>query len=180
MKEFSEKAYTIKAKAGWTKIYYNYLFVDPRLTGNLALRSLDHIERAFWSDFYSSIFYVGKGTKTRPYYHLHAASKLFKQNKSTTNRKLAKILDIWKDNRGVVCLHVFHNASPAEAFTREAAMIKALGVWNLTNVKNGKFYGGSMNWSEEKKRLFGMYLLHKCMNILLNEGGKELFPGDFQ
>lgn len=144
------------------------------------MKTLDQSEGAFWSDFYSSIFYVGKGTKGRPYYHLHQAAKVFKQRKFCHNKKLKKIVDIWKDNRGVVCLHVFHNSVPAEAYTREAAMIKALGLWNLTNVKQGVFYGTSRKWSDEQKRLFGMFLLYRCMKILVNEGEKELFPTDFE
>lgn len=41
--------------------------------------------------------------------------------------KVWHILDIWNSGYGVVCLSVFHNAVTAEALTREACMISALG-----------------------------------------------------
>ena len=41
--------------------------------------------------------------------------------------KLDQILDIWSSGRGVVSLHVFQNTTSQEAFTREAAMIDAIG-----------------------------------------------------
>lgn len=163
----------------WSKIYFNYLLLDPRLTNNGYTKFLDQYDGNFCNDFYSAIFYVGKGTKGRPYYHLHQASKLFKQRKYNQNQKLKKIIDIWHDNRGVICLHVFHNSVPAEAYTREAAMIKALGLWNLTNVKTGCFHGTAKKWPDEQKRTFGLFLLYRCMRIYVNEGEKELFFDDF-
>lgn len=151
--------------------------MDPRLSGNIP--ELQATEGTFWYDFYTAVFYVGKGTKGRPYQHLHQAAKLFKQNKAIHNKKLMKIVDIWNNNRGVVCLHAFHNSTPPESYTREAAMIKALGLWNLTNAKQGVFYGKARRWSDEQKRTYGMYLLYRCMKIYLNEGEKELFAFDF-
>jgi len=41
--------------------------------------------------------------------------------------KLQRILDIWKQGNGVVSLHCFHSALAAEAFTREACMVEAVG-----------------------------------------------------
>ena len=42
--------------------------------------------------------------------------------------KLQKILDIWKHGDGVASLHCFHSALAAEAFTREACMVEAVGM----------------------------------------------------
>lgn len=89
-------------------------------------------------------------------------------------------MNIWRADRGVVCLHVFHNSLPAEAYTREATMITALGIWNLTNIRKGILYGTARSWTDEQKRLFGMYLLHRCLKIYMNEGAKELFHNDFE
>lgn len=45
--------------------------------------------------------------------------------------KHQRIVDIWLDKYGVIILPVFHNTSSSEAFTREAAMIDAIGIWSL-------------------------------------------------
>ena len=37
-------------------------------------------------------------------------------------------MDIWLARCGVIILQVFHNTSNSEAFTREAAMIDAIGM----------------------------------------------------
>lgn len=43
------------------------------------------------------------------------------------NKKIEKIQEIWAADLGVVSLHVFQNTIPVEAWTREAALISALG-----------------------------------------------------
>lgn len=87
-------------------------------------------------------------------------------------------MDIWKDNHGVVCLHLFQNIIPVEAYTREAAMILALKIDNVTNVKAGDFYGVAATWSMQQKRTYGVYLLYKALQIFLHEGERQLFPND--
>ncbi|KAG8223000.1 hypothetical protein J437_LFUL000708 [Ladona fulva] len=159
MAQFDEKKKFNHWREGSQKSSFNYLLLDPRITNNLPLRwaddrtkrnSLNSIgEAQHWKDFLTSIFYVGKGKRSRPYSHLYEA----------VSKKVKHILEIWSDNAGVVCLHVFQNSIPAEAFTREAAMIDALG-----------------NFSE--KREFGSFLLHRALMIYLNEGERQLKPAD--
>lgn len=49
--------------------------------------------------------------------------------------KVKQIRDIWHAGLGVVTLHVFQNTIPVEAYTREAAMILALGkISNFTSL----------------------------------------------
>jgi hypothetical protein len=43
--------------------------------------------------------------------------------------KVLQILDIWHAGLGVISLHVFQNAIACEAYTREACMIDALGMY---------------------------------------------------
>ena len=43
------------------------------------------------------------------------------------SRKIQRIIDIWEENYGVVSLHCFHSVIPSEAYTREAAMLDAIG-----------------------------------------------------
>ena len=58
---------------------FNYLLLDPRLTKNLPLTHADKSEQESWNSFLSSIFYVGKGTRSRPFHHLYDALKKFER-----------------------------------------------------------------------------------------------------
>lgn len=77
-----------------------------------------------------------------------------------------------------MCLHVFQNIIPVEAFTREAAMIDALELSSLKNYKAGKYYGIVSTWSRRQKLNLGLYLLYKAMVIFLNEGERQIKPHD--
>ncbi|XP_046753354.1 uncharacterized protein LOC124416390 [Diprion similis] len=175
--EFSNPDPTRRWREGTIKSSFNYLLMDPRITDNLPRRVdvLSSIER--WRSFLSSIFYVGKGKRSRPYAHLYEAYGEWKRgNRSTSDKKINYILDIWNSNCGVVCLHLFQNTIPVEAYTREAAMIDALGLDRLKNSKSGEYYGVAATWSHHQKRSFGVYLLYKAMQILMNEGERQLCP----
>lgn len=179
IKQFSNPDPTRKWREGVHKSSFTYLLLDPRITSNLPLRkdSLQHLQA--WEIFLSAIFYVGKGKRSRPYQHLYDAAALWKKDQfSSSSKKLQKILEIWKSGCGVICLHVYLNTIPVEAYTREAAMISALKLDNLTNVKSGDFYGVPATWSHKQKRMLGVYLLHKAMMIFLHEGERQLCPTD--
>lgn len=77
-----------------------------------------------------------------------------------------------------MCLHVFQNVIPAEAYTNEAAMIDALGVNSLKNLKVGNYYGVAASWPMKERRMLGQYLLYKAMLIFLSEGERQLRPDD--
>ncbi|XP_034472268.1 uncharacterized protein LOC117780010 [Drosophila innubila] len=94
------------------------------------------------------------------------------------SRKLQRILDIWQHGSGVVCLHVFHNILPTDAYTREASIIDALGLTHLTNLKRGDYYGPAQIWTMKHKKQLGIALLHKAMHIYLAEGESQLSPSD--
>ncbi|KAB7498851.1 Ankyrin repeat and LEM domain-containing protein 1, partial [Armadillidium nasatum] len=108
---------------GTHKTSFNYLLLDPRITKNIALRPKFPVSFDQFRTFLSAIFYIGKGSKTRPYSHLYEALK--DSSKYSENRKLRKIKEIWDDDLGVVSLHVFQCTIPVEAWTREACMISA-------------------------------------------------------
>ena len=179
-KQFSNPDPTRRWREGTNKVSFTYLLLDPRITKNLPLRSEKLTKCDIWKMFLSAIFYVGKGKRTRPYSHLYSALTCYNNQTSPLidDKKSRYILDIWRNNHGVVCLHVFQHVIPVEAYTREAAIIGALKLDNLTNVKPGNFYGLAATWSTHEKNLFGTYLLHKAMNIFLNEGERQLFPVD--
>lgn len=53
---------------------FTYLLLDPRITKNLPGR-VDVFNNSIeiWQTFINSIFYVGKGTNSRPYAHIREA-----------------------------------------------------------------------------------------------------------
>ncbi|KXJ75527.1 hypothetical protein RP20_CCG011550 [Aedes albopictus] len=104
------------------------------------------------------------------------ATKILNRKQMNDSAKLNRIIDIWRAQRGVICLHVFHNIMPAEAFTREAAIIDALGVQNLTNLKRGDYYGKALSWPMKRRKQLGILLLYKALLIYLAEGETQLLP----
>lgn len=94
--------------------------------------------------------------------------------------KLDRIIDIWCKGKGVVCLPVFHNITPAEAYTREAAIIDCLGVENLTNIKRGDYYGAAKTWTPRDRKRLGVLLLFKAMQVFMVEGESQLRPDDIK
>ncbi|KAL5280468.1 ANKLE1.2 family protein [Megaselia abdita] len=169
-----------------------YLLIDPRVSQNLPKERPLLTDHETWKRFIPSIFYVGKGKCNRPHAHLYEALRSahyghetgnFVDSKSqryskTASRKMNKIFEIWNSGNGVVCLHAFHNILEAEALTREAAIIEALSLRSLTNLRAGNFHGPVKMWSNRCKRKLGALILFKAMRIYLNEGESQLTPKD--
>lgn len=175
-KEFSLVDPSRKWREGMNKTCFNYLLLDPRVTKDLPSCAENLAKSTIWSTFLSAIFYVGKGTRNRPYSHLKDAFDSWVSNENPESTKIQHILNIWNGGCGVVCLHIFQNSIPVEAYTREAAMIDALGIQTLRNCKSGDYYGIAATWNVEEKRNFGRYLLHQAMQIFLHEGERQIFP----
>lgn len=97
---------------------------------------------------------------------------------TTASAKIRRIHSIWSQGKGVVCRPLFHNIIPTEAFTREAAIIDAIGLPNLTNVKAGDYYGTVRAWPMRERRQLGVALLHKALQVLLADGESQLRPDD--
>lgn len=163
-------------REGTSKTSFTYLLLDPRITQDLPNHSVHLIKSEVWSIFLSAIFYIGKGKRSRPFAHLYDAFKTWVGGSTSTNRKINCILDIWNSDHGVICLHVFQNIIPVEAYTREAAMIDAIGKEHLGNSKGGEYYGIAATWSMQQKQKFGRYLLYKALQIFMQEGESQLFP----
>ncbi|XP_032519970.2 ankyrin repeat and LEM domain-containing protein 1-like [Danaus plexippus] len=164
-------------REGNAKTSFTYLLLDPRVTGNLPARANSQSHQVSWTTFINSIFYIGKGKRSRPYAHLYQALTPWKHNiRKSSKQKVQHILDIWSDGLGVICLHVFQNIIPAEAYTYEAAMIDVIGLNNLKNEKIGNYYGAAEQLTRKERRMLGLYLLYKALNIYINEGERQLRP----
>ena len=148
---------------------FNYLLLDPRVTSRRSAGA--HLSLAA---FAAAVFYVGKGQQSRPLCHLREASG----DGPAGNAKVAHIRAIWRSGAGVAVLSVFHHRPGSEALTREAAMIDALGLRNLTNVRRGDYYGPAQRWPVERRRSLGVALLHRAWRIYGAEGETQLRPED--
>jgi len=79
----------------------------------------------------------------------------------------------------VICLFVFQNTTSDEAFTREAAMIDAMGRDNLHNLRTGDYKGRVAKWSQEQRRMLGAKLLLTAKDILVRDGERPLNHDEF-
>ncbi|XP_004688248.1 PREDICTED: ankyrin repeat and LEM domain-containing protein 1 [Condylura cristata] len=181
--QFEQPDPTRRWREGVVKSSFTYLLLDPRKTRDLPGRasSLTPLERL--QTFVRAIFYVGKGTRARPNVHLwEALSHRGQPGKQPSQAcpKVRQILDIWASGHGVVSLHCFQHVVAAEAYTREACLVDALGIQMLTNQKQGHCYGVVAGWSRARRRRLGVHLLHRALLVFLAEGERELRPQDIQ
>ncbi|XP_018110892.1 uncharacterized protein LOC108712891 isoform X2 [Xenopus laevis] len=179
-KEFDKPDKSQKWREGVLKSSFNYLLLDPRVTRNLPARCHTLSKLDCFRTFISSIFYVGKGKRSRPYFHLYEALTHHKSNNKKPCDKVQHILDIWNSGLGVISLHCFQNTIPVEAYTREACMVDAIGLKMLTNQKKGVYYGQLQSWSPTRRQLLGVHMLHRAMKIFLAEGERQLRPPDIR
>nr|XP_040566439.1 uncharacterized protein LOC121116262 [Lepeophtheirus salmonis] len=176
-----QSSINILTREGILKSSFNYLLLDSRITQNLPFRTIRLGDQVSWNIFLKSVFYIGKGTRSRPLHHLLAAlmNNSSKSNKAGSS-KIAIIKEIWKSGNGVVNLQVFNNSIAVEALTRESSMIQALGVENLSNVLKGDVYGVATEWDSEQVRVYGTFLLFRAFKIFMTEGERQLKPMDIK
>ena len=177
-KEYATANPTRKYRGGISKTSFCYLLLDPRITRDLPRSGVKLTMEERWKIFVESLFYVGKGKAARPMTHLYDAFGAWtkKKQEDTLSRKIRRILDIWREGQGVVCLQVFSHSMLEEAYSREAAMIDAAGTAHLTNCNRGSYYGYMTTMNSQEKSSLGKYLLYKSMEILMHEGERQLFP----
>lgn len=73
---------------------FTYLLLDPRITNNLPARA-DEMNNPIeiWQTFIRSIFYIGKGTKSRPNDHMNEAFQSWVANRNKDkSRKVCTIV----------------------------------------------------------------------------------------
>ncbi|KAK9408857.1 ankyrin repeat and LEM domain-containing protein 1 [Crotalus adamanteus] len=180
--EFDRPDKSRRWREGLLKSSFNYLLLDPRVTQNLPARCQLLSSSECFRTFIQAIFYVGKGTRGRPYRHLYEALTHHREGQGAPARqvclKVQHILEIWAGGQGVVSMHCFQNVVPVEAYTREACMVEAIGLKTLTNQKKGNYYGLVAGWPMKRRRSLGVFLLHRALQIFLGEGERQLRPAD--
>ncbi|XP_033107318.1 ankyrin repeat and LEM domain-containing protein 1-like isoform X2 [Anneissia japonica] len=167
-----------KWREGTIKSSFNYLLLDPRVTRNLPHRSKGLDDSEIFKIFLAAVFYIGKGKRGRPYAHFYEGLEQIRNPRMKPSDKVQHIVDIWESGLGVVSLHVFQGVIPVEAYTREACMVDSLSLARLTNARRGDYYGVASTWTSERRKQLGSHLLHKCMQIFLIEGERQIRPID--
>uniref|UniRef100_A0A0N5B832 GIY-YIG domain-containing protein n=1 Tax=Strongyloides papillosus TaxID=174720 RepID=A0A0N5B832_STREA len=147
--------------------YFNYLLLDPRLAN----------QNDFLS-FVGGIFYVGKGTTSRPKAHFIETIKK-REEGNLQCEKTKKISELWENGMGVISLQINQNVVEAEALSREAAIIEAININNLTNKKKGEYHGGTGKWSVREKELLGCICLKKAFHMFQIDEPRPIFETDF-
>ncbi|KAL0609576.1 Ankyrin repeat and LEM domain-containing protein 1 [Plecturocebus cupreus] len=167
-------------REGVVKSSFTYLLLDPRETQDLPARAFSLTPAERLQTFVRAIFYVGKGTRSRPYIHLWEALGHHGRTRKQACPKVRHILDIWASGCGVVSLHCFQHVVAVEAYTREACIVEALGIQKLTNQKQGHCYGVVAGWPPARRQRLGVHLLHRALLVFLAEGERQLRPQDIQ
>ncbi|CAD6186458.1 unnamed protein product [Caenorhabditis auriculariae] len=142
-----------------------YLLMDPKILGKST-------ENVTFEKFVTSIFYVGKGTKLRPLQHLQDVKKKREINSPDliTNEKYKRIDEIWTRGDGVARHEIGHGISSDEALVREAALLDAIRLENLTNIRGGDWRGSSKTWNAVVRAEYGVHLLQNALTTLKAEG----------
>ena len=166
---------------------YTYLILDGTLLHHL----LDTIEKddllipsltnMSFERFKKLIFYAGKGVNARKFSHLLTGKKICLNQlplKKIT-AKFSKIAQIWEKGHGISVIQLFSESNHYEAMSREFAMIKALGLNNLTNANNSHPYGvmGS-SWNHQETVNFGNMTLYNSLTMAVNERPAILYMED--
>ncbi|OQV12271.1 putative Ankyrin repeat and LEM domain-containing protein 1 [Hypsibius exemplaris] len=159
--------------------HFNYLLIDPRITQNLP-HQVDHATEAnvqrCLRTFLRGVFYIGKGKDARPCQHLVDAKRVYRDMNAKTSPKLDRICSIWENAYGIVSLNLFDHRSDEEASSREALMIEALGLTQLTNERHATAHETIKKWSGSRRRLLGSAFLVHAFQSLLHAGEQQIFP----
>lgn len=152
----SSTSQTPKKMDSTSKSHFIYLLLDSRKADQMQVAKQQEQQRSCFRAFVESVFYVGKGKNARSLQHLKDAKISMQTNNMVrlvclissyllhgfisvlnsfcllthipqSSDKIQSILDIWSSGRGVMSLHLFNNITAAEAFTREACIIDAIG-----------------------------------------------------
>ncbi|VDN23780.1 unnamed protein product [Gongylonema pulchrum] len=102
--------------------------------------------------FVDSIFYIGKGKRSRPLQHLVDAvrAKDFGESVVMKSKKLQRIVGLWAEGHGIVSLH------------------------------RGDYYGITKSWTMKEKTIYGSYLLSKVLAVFHVEGCREIYENDIR
>lgn len=144
------KYFIYKYNKKGVKMYYNYIYLDPRKPGKYTYEELNY-------SFLYEPFYVGKGKGNRYKHHLHPWS--LKQD-SYKNRKLKNILKQYNDYEILTYVIIIKSNNEQLAFEYEERLIELIGTHNsggiLTNIISGG-RNGSIGSQYDNNLVYDLY-----------------------
>lgn len=167
----------VKSRRSKKPSYYNYLLFDGRKLEPLLekYRQMEGVSWVFSPEdrkiFLEACFYVGKGKDGRKYKHLIEGK--------SRSKKFAKICEIWDSGFGVAVVQLHPEVNELEALSREFAIIKALGLENISNLINGTSYGLMEHaWNKNEIINFGNMMIYASMKNVLQDPPTFVYKDD--
>ena len=166
--------------------YYNYVILDvaklykilDRYNRNLAPAEICNADLDCFKD---CIIYIGKGKNDRKIQHAISGKK-FMENilaLSGNTDRLSKIAELWENGNGVAILQLTNEITHYEAHAREYAIIKTMGLDNITNVINGVAYGVvGQGWSDIEVANYGTMMLYNALKLCILERPRIIMSSD--
>ena len=115
--------------------------------------------------------YVGKGKNERQLQHAIECKQSLDDDLSVgiASDKSNKIANLWKRGMGIAIIQLCNGSNHFEAHSHEFALIKGIGLSNLTNVINSTSYGVMQSWSNVEIINFGKMLLYNALVMCIHE-----------
>lgn len=158
---------TMKA-GGYKKESYNYLLFKPQNILDFQRKKGEMTYAQQMRAFENAIFYVGRGTESRP------ADPLKEAQDTTSGRvtnKIKRIKECLKDPGYFFALEIFKKSFSHEAETRKAVIISYIGIGRnrLDNGREGSISSTVVSeWTPNTKRLYGKSLVAHAMRGYLD------------
>jgi hypothetical protein len=165
-------------------VYYTYLLIDGFKLCNILRGYLNgsktSIKDGDLDEFGNGCFYVGMGKNDRKFQHAIDGKKAFTKQlpAEKISAKFSKIAHSWETGHGIAVVQLFSEFTHYEAHAREFAIIKALGLSNITNVINGTPYGAMKLWNHCEVINFGRMLLFNAFSMCVMEPPRIIMQED--
>ena len=162
-------------------VYYTYLIMDgTKLQEMLKIYSIFTIINKNIDDFCGNVLYGGKGKSLRKFEHAIFGKLICTKqiDLKKISAKFSKISQIWERGHGITILQLPSDCSHHEAHSREYAIIKSLGLNNITNVVNGTRYGDMRFWNENEVSNFGKIMLYNALVMCVMEPPRIIYMND--
>ena len=157
--------------------YYIYIILDAnKIDGmidlaNCSLPLLNCKQNVLIDILKDACIYVGKGKNARKFIHAIRAKKDMQNNEAISLCPNSKaIIRQWYNSSSIIIHQMPTEVTSMEAHCREYAIIKAIGLSNLSNRINGTSYGIMRDsWNDFEVTNFGTMLLYNAMHDLLSD-----------
>ena len=163
--------------------YYTYHIMDGSKLNNILKCYFDTnfgINNGHVDDFGEGCLYVGKGKNQRKLQHAIECKQSLDDDLSEgiASDKSNEIAKLWKRGMGIAVMQLCNDSNHYEAHANDFALIKGIGLSNITNVINGTAYGAMKSWNNNEIINFGRMLLYNALVMCIHETPRILMYSD--